>query len=145
MIDGPAVRGVLCKPFVRRVALPGLTAEREHVLATLRQSHLFLFCHKTPESPRCLIEALISGCPIIGYEGSFARDITEAYGGRLLTPLHDTNALANAVAALADNGKQLVELIQRAKCNGTPFDDESVFRHRSELIKLHLPRFNIPA
>jgi colanic acid/amylovoran biosynthesis glycosyltransferase len=124
-----------------RVSMPGAIAEREHVLEVLRTSHLFMFCHKTPESPRCLIEALVSGCPIVGYDGSFARDITEANGGSLLTPMHDTNALANTVATLANDRTRLLELIQSARSDGAPFDDESVFRHRSELIKLHLPRF----
>lgn len=126
-----------------RVALPGQITEREHVLTTLRNSHIFLFCHKTPESPRCLIEALISGCPIVGYEASFARDITEANGGRQLTPMHDTNQLAKAVAELAKDRKRLAELIQLAHRDGRPFDDESVFRHRSELIIRHLPRFEV--
>ena len=61
-----------------------------------------MFCHKTPESPRNLIEALVSGAPIVGYDSPFPRDLIAAHGGGVLTPLNDVNALVDSLASLAD-------------------------------------------
>lgn len=121
-----------------RISLPGFTTDRAALLRTLREAHVFLFCHKTPESPRCLIEALISGCPIVGYDGAFARDLVAAHQGGLFTPLNDPAALAASVIALAADRAKLAALIGRAALDGAPFDDVSVFRHRSDLIRAHL-------
>jgi len=121
-----------------RVAAPGFAANRAAVLAAYRAAHLFLFCHKTPESPRCLIEALASGAALAGYEGAFARDLLAGHGGGLLVPLNDVAALAEGVAALDADRQRLAELIGRAARDGAPFSDEAVFRHRSELIKTYL-------
>jgi colanic acid/amylovoran biosynthesis glycosyltransferase len=121
-----------------RIRLPGHTADRAAVLDLLRRTHIFLFCHKTPESPRCLIEALVSGCPIIGYDGAFARDLVSAHGGGKFAPLNDTDALAEIVVKLAKDRSLLGRLISHAAEDGSPFEDVEVFRHRSELIKQFL-------
>lgn len=121
------------------VMTPGFSKDREDVLMALREAQLFLFCHKTPESPRCLIEALVSGTPIVGYEGAFARDLIHDHGGGVLSPLDDRNRLADHVIALAKDPARLSDLILKAAKDGEPYDDESVFRHRSELIREHLP------
>lgn len=121
-----------------RIRLPGHVADRETVLVALRDSHLFLFCHRTPESPRCLIEALTSGCPIIGYDGAFARDIASVHGGGRFAAIGETEALADIIAGLAGNRTELAELIPQAAEDGSPFDDVAVFRHRSMLIKEYL-------
>lgn len=121
------------------LALPGFVDDRGAVLAALRRAHLFLFCHKTPESPRCLIEALMSGTPIVGYEGAYARDLISAEGGGALVPLGDVPALAEAVRTLAEGRSELVALQERARADGLAFDQDSVFRHRSDVIKAELP------
>jgi glycosyltransferase involved in cell wall biosynthesis len=123
-----------------RIALPGHVEDRARVLDLLRESHAFLFCHLTPESPRCLIEALASAAPIVGYDGAFARDLVAGHGGGLLVPRGDAEGLAAQLAALAADRPRLSDLIARAARDGAPFDDEAVFRHRSELIRRHLPR-----
>ncbi len=122
-----------------QVSLPGFLDDRDRIFQALREAHLFLFCHKTPESPRCLIEALVSGCPIVGYEGAYARDLISAHGGGVLVPRDDVAALASRVAALDADRARLAELIRRARKDGDPFSDEAVFRHRSEIIKSKLP------
>ncbi len=94
-----------------------------------------LFCHKTPESPRCLIEALMSATPIVGYDSSFASDITSACGGGVLTPKNDVPSLAKTVASLSGDPKRVAELCIRARNDGASFSDVAVFRHRSDLIK----------
>ncbi len=121
-----------------RVSLPGFTADRQAVLRAFRDAQVFLFCHKTPESPRNLIEALISASPIVGYGGAYARDLISARGGGVLVAPDDVAAAAGAVAALAADRPRLADLIARAARDGAPYDDESVFRHRSNLIRQHL-------
>jgi colanic acid/amylovoran biosynthesis glycosyltransferase len=117
------------------VSLPGFTEDRERVLNIMREAHVFLFCHKTPESPRCLIEALASGCPIIGYDGAFARDLTTGHGGGAFTAINAVDDLAGLLAKLAAERSRLGEMIAAAAKDGVPFVDELVFRHRSDLIK----------
>jgi glycosyltransferase involved in cell wall biosynthesis len=121
-----------------RVALPGFVTDRAALLAALRQAHVFAFCHLTPESPRCLIEALMSGTPILGYEGAFARDLIAGKGGGQLVPRGDHAALAAALAGLSRDRTRLADLVARAAADGQGFDDVSVFAHRSHLIRTHL-------
>jgi len=120
------------------VEFPGFVNDRAEILARLRAAQVFLFCHKTPESPRCLIEALISATPIVGYEGAFARDLIAAHGGGRLVPLGDVGALAAETARLAGDRAGLAALMDAAGRDGMPFNDESVFRHRCELLRRHL-------
>ena len=122
-----------------RIALPGMVADRGAVFAALRRAQVFLFCHRTPESPRCLIEALASATPIVGYDGGFARDLIARAGGGVLVPPGDVAALAAALVGLAQDRARLADLIGRAAQDRAGFDDESVFRHRSDVIKAHLP------
>lgn len=121
-----------------RVELRGFVSDRARVIEAYRAAHVFLFCHLTPESPRCLIEALISGTPLIGYEGGFAQDLIAAHGGGLLEPQRDTTSLSDSLAELAGDRSSLAALIGRAAQDGAPFTDEMVFRHRCDLIKTHL-------
>ncbi|MFT4961430.1 MAG: colanic acid/amylovoran biosynthesis glycosyltransferase [Paracoccaceae bacterium] len=121
-----------------RIHTPGFADNREAVLEVLRQSQVFMFCHKTPESPRCLIEALISGAVLVGYDGAFARDLTAGQDSGVFVPIGDVDGLAQQVAALAANRRRLADLIGKAVQDGAPFDDVSVFRHRSTLIKKYL-------
>lgn len=121
-----------------QVHFTGFVNDRNQVMEHLRRAHLFLFCHKTPESPRCLIEALASATPIIGYECSFARDLISAYQGGRLVAVNDIPALSEAVAELASDRTTLANLIGNALKDGEPFDDKAVFQHRSEVIKEYL-------
>jgi len=122
-----------------RIKTPGFASDRAVVLDALRGADIFLFCHKTPESPRCLIEALISGTPIVGYDGAFARDLISGHAGGALVPLNDVGALVQQVIALSQDPARLSDLIRNAAADGAPYDDVSVFRHRSDLIREHLP------
>ena len=131
---------VAAGPLAGRVELPGFLRDRAAVLEALRRSHLMLFCHQTPESPRCLIEALASGCPIVGHDSAFPADLIAGHGGGWLTPPGDTEALAGALATLAQDRARLAGLIGAAARDGAPFTDAEVFRHRAELIREHLPR-----
>jgi glycosyltransferase involved in cell wall biosynthesis len=118
------------------VRFAGHVGDRESVLARLRAAHLFLFCHKTPESPRCLIEALVCACPIVGYDGAYPAGLIETGGGRL-SPLGDVAALAAAVAALDADRGALARLVREAAATGRRFDEESLYRERAALIARH--------
>jgi colanic acid/amylovoran biosynthesis glycosyltransferase len=121
-----------------RVHLPGFVRDRAAILDTLRNAHAFVFCHKTPESPRNLIEALVSGAPIVGYGSPFPQDLISTNGGGVLTPMNDTAALASALTALAQDRPRLAALMGQAARDGAPFNDVAVFKHRSEVMRAHL-------
>ncbi len=140
--EGPELEGMRARIAAQGlqdvVELPGFLDSRAAVMAAYRAAHLFLFCHKTPESPRCLIEALASGTPIIGYQGAYARDLISTHQGGALVPMGDVAGLASWVAQLAQDRAALADLIGRAAADGAPFTDQEVFRHRSDLIKTYL-------
>lgn len=121
-----------------RVSFPGFVAERSRALAVLRSSHLLLFTHLTPESPRCLLEALISATPIVGYRSAFAEELVERSGGGLFVPIGDADALGDSISSLWQARERLGALIRAAAISGRRFNDTAVFRWRSELIKQHL-------
>lgn len=121
-----------------KVQLLGFVKDRSAVLNKFREAQIFMFCHKTPESPRCLIEALISGTPIVGYDGAFARDLISKHGGGLLAPLDDVDALSEQMISVSKDRSVLSGLIAAAKKDGAPYDDVSVFEHRCEIIKTYL-------
>lgn len=135
----PAMRAEVTRQGMEdRVKLPGFVKDRTVLLETLRRSHILVFCHKTPESPRNLIEALVSGTPIVGYDSHFPRDLIASHGGGVLTTPNDIGALVATLEALAHDRVRLCTLIDRATLDGEPFNDVAVFKHRSEVIRAHL-------
>jgi glycosyltransferase involved in cell wall biosynthesis len=121
-----------------RVHLPGFVSERSQILETIKKQHIFLFCHKTPESPRCLVESLVSGCPIVGYSSSYPEGLVSDYGGGVFVPTNNWHKLADLIVELNSDRVRLSKLIKGAALSGQMFDQETVFRHRSDLIKQHL-------
>ena len=142
--DGPERAAMAARvaagPLNGRVALPGFLNDRQGLLTALRQAHVLLFCHLTPESPRVLIEALVSACPILGYGSAFPEDLIARHGGGVLVPVGERAALAETLAAVAESRARLADLITRAARDGEGFDGPTVFAHRAELIHKHLPR-----
>ena len=49
------------------IRLPGFVSDRDEVIDAIRAGDIFMFAHLDPESPRVLIESLISATPIVGY------------------------------------------------------------------------------
>jgi glycosyltransferase involved in cell wall biosynthesis len=98
-----------------------------------------VFCHNTPESPRCLLESLMSGVPLVGYSSAFAQDLVAADGGGDFVPIGDVAGLAAAIAHQARDTALRHQNTLAARRSGERFSDEAVFAHRSELIKHHLP------
>jgi glycosyltransferase involved in cell wall biosynthesis len=117
------------------VSFPGFVASRPELLHRLREAHMLVFTHITAESPRILLEALVSGTPIVGYDNPYAVNLLEAKGGGVLVPIHDTQTLGAVIAALAGDRRRLASMTQEAANNGRRFTDAAVFAERSALIK----------
>lgn len=120
------------------VEWPGFVRDRQRIRDMLKDAQLFVFCHKTPESPRNLIEALTSGTPIVGYDSAFPRSLIAGHGGGVLCPLGDAQALCMAVTELAGDRATLASLMRKAALDGSPFSDEQVFDERCHLIRQYL-------
>lgn len=116
------------------IAFPGPLLDRAALIEQLRGAHAMLFCHRTPESPRCLIEALVSGTPIVGYGSAYPEELIADHGGGLLTAMNPAS-LAQAVISLAQDRSRLAMLIARAARDGAEMNDEAVFGHRAALMK----------
>jgi colanic acid/amylovoran biosynthesis glycosyltransferase len=117
-----------------KISFPG-AINHQKSMENLKISDIFLFCHKTPESPRNLIEALQCGLPIVGYGSKYSQGLIEVNSGGRLTPPNDISALAQALQDLCSTPGALLGLSTRAVADGSRFTDESVFKARSDLMK----------
>lgn len=117
------------------IRLHGHVSDREQLLSDLRASDVFLFCHKTPESPRCLIEALVSGTPLVGSKSAYPEGLLEGFGGGRLTPVGDVSALVRALRDVDEQRQTLELLIRQAAQSGRRFDEETLYRGRADLIR----------
>ncbi len=117
------------------VELPGFEGDREVLLRRMRDSDVMLFCHKTPESPRCLIEALVSGCPIVGYETAYPRGLVMQKGGGAFAPQDNVTALVDRMAELHHDRNALARLVEAAAASGATYNEDAVYAHRAELMK----------
>ncbi|KAB7785402.1 glycosyltransferase [Methylorubrum populi] len=120
------------------VALPGFEGDRDRLLSAMRAAHLFLFCHLTPESPRCLIEALVCGAPLLGYASPYSEDLVARDGGGHLSPMDDPAALAARLTALDGDRAGLAGMVRAAARTGARFDEETVYRERADLLRRYL-------
>jgi colanic acid/amylovoran biosynthesis glycosyltransferase len=116
------------------ITLPGFQSDHQSLLSALRDHDLLAFCHKTPESARCLVEALVSGCAIVGYETSYPRGLIESSGGGALTA-HDPGLLAERIFALHEDRKALGSLVRAAATSGKRFNERDLYAHRAGLMK----------
>jgi glycosyltransferase involved in cell wall biosynthesis len=118
-----------------RIRFEPFIHDRSRLLDQLRQADVLVFCHHTPESPRVLIESLVSGTPIVGYASAYACDLLKAHAGGALVQKHEPHAIARTLIDLARDRLTLATLTEAAWHAGAPFNDEAVFAHRSELIE----------
>ena len=117
------------------VSFAGFVLDRSELLSHVRAAHAMVFTHVTPESPRNLLESLVSGTPILGYDNAYAVNLLENDGGGELVPIHDFRSLGGLIAELAKDRDRLVNLTHQAAKNGRRFTDAAVFAERSALIK----------
>lgn len=137
--DGPDLPGMMNRvrdtPLADCVHFHGFEGDREVVLERMRDSDIMLFCHKTPESPRCLIEALVCGTPLVGYGSAYPEGLVEARGGGLFAPQNDSAALCDRIAGLHRDRDALARLVTQAAASGELYNEDSVYGHRAELMK----------
>jgi glycosyltransferase involved in cell wall biosynthesis len=117
------------------VDFAGFVADRATLLSHVRSAHAVLFTHITPESPRNLLEALVSGTPIVGYDNPYALDLIQGEGGGVLVPIHDSQKLGETIASLAKDRQKLAKMTREAAHNGKRFTDAGVFAERSALLR----------
>ena len=123
-----------------QIHFPGAETERSRVLEFLRSLDIFLFCHLTPESPRCLIEALMSGTPLLGYASPYASDLVAGCpSAAQFVDIGDSAALAQLLGRHLARPNQRRQMAMDAHTCGQQFSDEAVFHHRSQLFKEYLP------
>ena len=140
--DGPqfgAMEGLAADIGLRdRVQLPGFVSDRHRVLQTLRDSYAMMFCHKVPESPRCLVESLVAGAPIVGYGSIYPEGLVRQFGGGRFVKIGDWRSLGELLLQLDRDRPALAQLMRSAAESGRQFDEDTVFEQRTELLKDHL-------
>jgi colanic acid/amylovoran biosynthesis glycosyltransferase len=140
--DGPLLEQaraeVLRRGLADVITFRGVEHDRKKVVAFFQSLDLFVFCHTTLESPRCLLEALMSGVPLVGYHSAFAEELVAADGGGRFVPIGDVPALAAEIDRHVVDPALRRRTALAARVSGERFSDEAVFAHRSELIKHHL-------
>lgn len=138
--DGPLIAemraAVQARNLSEHLSFPGLERDRARLVASLRDADLFSFCHLTPESPRCLIEALMSGLPTVGFSSAYAQGLLGSHAeGGLFVPVGDSAALGRELARCLADPASLRRMSQVAYAAGRQYSDVRVFKHRSDLIK----------
>jgi glycosyltransferase involved in cell wall biosynthesis len=121
----------------KKVTFAGIV-DREEIMASLRKTDIFLFCHKTSESPRCLGEALAAGCSLVGYGTAYPRELVESCGGGEFADINNWQALAEIIISLDRDRPKLAHLVEAAAASGKLLDRDSAIQKRIELIKKHL-------
>ena len=136
--DGPELEKarsrIATSALADKVKFPG-SIDHKQTMKELKSSDIFLFCHKTLESPRNLIEALQCGLPLVGYGTKYSQSLIEENGGGALTHSQDVTLLSNLLNALNSDPVRINDLSQKAVADGARFTDEGVFKHRSNLMK----------
>lgn len=117
------------------VYLPGFENRRNVLLQALRDSDILLFCHKTAESARCLVESLVCGCALVGYGTAYPRGLVNDHGGGIFAVQDDVAGLAEQVIGLHKNRAALSELVAAAAMSGQRFNEDMVYAHRAALMK----------
>ena len=88
------------------VVFPGYISDRKKIFQVLQDADVFLFCHQTPESPRCLVEALASGCPLVGYGSAYPREIIAQYGGGIFVTPGDWEGVVKIIQNLDQKSRE---------------------------------------
>ena len=116
------------------ISFLGYMTDRQKVFSHIINAHIFLFCHKTSESPRCLIEALALGCALVGYRNAYPLELVKTHGGGRFVDMGDWQGLAATVKSLHKNRPELVTLIKEAAQSGGLFEKETAYKNRLALL-----------
>lgn len=120
------------------VSFHGHVLDRDKIFSALCDSDIFLFCHLTPESPRCLVEALASGCPLVGYGSAYPKDLVAERGGGQFAMVGNWRELANIVRGLAEDRVKICELIRSASLSGRLYERDATMQRRIDLIRQYM-------
>ena len=121
-----------------KVVFPG-SVGRNEIMAALKQTDIFLFCHKTGESPRCLGEALAAACVLVGYGTAYPRELVATCGGGEFADMDDWKGLVEIIVALDKDRRKLSRLAAAAAASGGLLDRDIAMQKRIDLIKTYLP------
>ena len=113
-------------------------ATRDEVLAAMRASDVFLFCHMTRESPRCLVEALASAAPLVGFGTDYSRCLVEECGGGDFVDPGDIAGLTDLIEKYSVDREALAKLVREAAASSKLLDRDSAIGARIALMKEHL-------
>ena len=139
--------GPLWNEFQQRVHLlklgdivqtPGFITDRKSLMRHVECADLFLMTHISEESPRCIIESIMKGTPVLGYESAFAEDVLQ--NSWALSAIGDWKSLGEKIALIDKDRNNLVNLIEHSEIRGKDFDEQKAFEYRSNLIKDNYPQ-----
>lgn len=116
------------------VEVPGFV-DRSKVFDDMTTADLFVFCHKTPESPRNVIEALARAIAPVGYDDPYARSALDGVG-RLTE--QDPKTLARTVVQLGGDREALGQTIRAARAASLQFIGRHAFRKMAAMIRERL-------
>lgn len=128
--------------LAKHCSLPGRLGRNEtrHLVKT---ANVFLFCHLIKESPRCLVEALALGTPIVGFEGHYAKGLVKESGGGVFVGVGATDELAKVVIELTRSRNDLRSLTIEAAMTGKALERDAAITRRIDLMQSHLKRQKI--
>ena len=118
----------------KNVTLAGIVG-REEIMTNLHKTDIFLFCHMTGKSPRCLGEALAAGCSLVGYGTAYSRDLVRPYGGGEFTNIGNWQSLADIMRSLDRDRSRLSRLVEAASASGKLLDRDTAIQNRIEHVK----------
>jgi glycosyltransferase involved in cell wall biosynthesis len=130
-------REVADRGIYKKINFAGVL-EREEIMASLRKTDIFLFCHKTGESPRCLVEALAAGCSLVGYGSAYARELVATCGGGEFSDIGAWQELAEIIISLDRDRAKLARRVEAAAASGKLLDRDTAIQNRIDLIKTYL-------
>lgn len=112
--------------------------ERAQARQLSTNADIFMFCHLAKESPRCLVEALALGTPIVGFKSKYASDLVHTHGGGLFVEAEQTLALAELVRRLIEHRQELALLTTSAAASGQLLHMDAAIDERIKLMKYFL-------
>jgi colanic acid/amylovoran biosynthesis glycosyltransferase len=113
-------------------------ADRETVFSALQSADIFLFCHMTKESPRCLVEALAAAAPLVGFGTDYSRSLVRKFGGGAFVERGDVTGLADLLQHYSLHRHELASLIRSAADSGQALDRDIAISERISLMKQYL-------
>ena len=103
----------------------------------LRDHDVLLATPLSPDTPRNALDAMASGLPIIAFDISYYRDLSELSGAVVLTPWLDERRLAEALLSLARDQSTLKTLSASARIFAAQNTQEAWLATRAEWTRTY--------